>query len=491
MRRAVIFLLLLLPVLTAAEPPGDGSARYGQALKDFYAENYEAAESGFDTVYRLWPEARFAPDAAFKAGETAFRAERFDAATVHLAHYLRAYPHGPAAPEARERLAQAQAKRGPDAPLLPLADVKRTWRRPLVAWLDTLPAADNAAIDRLFRALQSQGYRAVALPVYKTPAGPPLSRQDDACLAGAYFATEAAPVCADRLADMVVAAHRAGLRIVAIMPVRDAVLGADELYPSQRWDTYRREVVADPTQVDLWRPEITARLETLARDVALTGPDAIWFGPDNTFLPDEALTPGALDAVERKLGAPLDATALFAAMPAGGDGRIRRGVASVELAAFCEERSARLAKTIDAMAAAVRAVHRSCRLGVTVPAAALDDPVAGLRDSAVDVDALRGKGRDVVLRLDYRLFKVARKLTEAVALARLETISRRLVAAAGASDRGVIALHTDQSGGQTMPRWQVADCVARLFSAGAFGLALNPPLRGANPGELLIPRSEP
>jgi len=91
---AVIVAFLAIFVLGAAT--ADVRATYDKALKAFYAGRYDEAESGFATVYRLQPDAPFAADAAFKAGEAAFRQERWDAAVQHFSHYLRTYPFGAA-----------------------------------------------------------------------------------------------------------------------------------------------------------------------------------------------------------------------------------------------------------------------------------------------------------------------------------------------------------------------------------------------------------
>jgi len=467
-----VWLALASPAAAAAPDVDD---LYRQGLKSFYAERYDEAESAFATVYRLAPGARFAADAAFKAGEAAYRQEHYDAAIRHFSHYLRHYPLGASRQEAEMRLAAAQAKAGTAGEPLPLPAVKKEWPRLKAAWVDEIPSPTLPGMDRYFSALRRAGYNTVVVPAYKTPTDKYLiPHEGKPCTAGAYFTTDQFPVCANLLGDIVVAAHKADLRLIAVMPVRAPRSNPPQSAPDRRWDAQRGEIVPDPGRADLFDESHAARLSAAAGDLARLGPDGIWFGPDLVAAPDEGLSEPALSELQRTINRPFLPGQIFADLPTDADGRIRRGRADYPYTAYCEMRAARLRQVIEQMETAVRQAHPSCRLGVVAPWPAIDDPLVGLRDYALDLDGLLAKKeRDAVMLFDLRSWQNAQGSAGTEAYAALPKLSERLLKAAGGPRRAVAVIATvDQ---RFLPDWVLKDLFRHLVGTGECGVALAPP----------------
>jgi len=471
----IVAAALLLAVTDEVRP------LYDKALKALYAGRYDEAEGGFATVYRLQPDAPYAPDAAFKAGEAAYRQERFDAAAQHFGHYLRAYPLGAAVVEARERLAQAKEKIAADHPPLPLPAVQRVWPRAAAAWaVDGLPAKNAGDVEHYIAALAKLGYNALAVPAFHLSTEAPLFDVEPTGAAGAYFATTAAPVRADRLAELVVTAHKFKMRLIAVLPVRSLVAGLDEALLDRRWNAETRTAAPDPLHADLFAAGALERLAALAADAAQAGPDAIWFGGDLAFAPDEGVSPGALAALQKTAPAVTDAAMIFIGLPTDAAGRIKQGGPSPAFAAFCEARARRALEALAAMAAAARRVHPSCRFAAIAPIEAVEDPIAGLRETGVDMDGLAKLPLDqVIVTIDPRVFQLARGLTRQKAYASLAAISARLLQTAVRHDRGVVVIRAQTIGAaRALPAWEIAECLTNLLAAGPFGIALAPPPPG-------------
>jgi hypothetical protein len=486
--RGLCTLLAAIAMIAAAD---DLRALYDKALKAFYAERYDEAESGFATVYRLGPSAPFAPDAAFKAGEAAFRQEHFEAATQHFAHYLRVYPLGRSAAEARERLAAARAKTG-DMGELPLPAMQTTWPRLLVAWVDQIPGHGEAEVERYFATLAKLGYNAVAVGACRTAADAPLFRGAPNDQTGAYFRTQSSPVAEDRLGELVASAHKFGLRLIAVLPVRSLTAGLPDEELDRRWDSVAPQPVADRLHVDLFAAEAFDRLARIAQDAAAAGPDAIWLGPDFSFAPDEGVSAGALEEVAKALQREVKPAELFAELTPDAGGRLTRGGNALPYAAFCEVRSRQAARAAARMIDAVKQRHPSCRLGVIVDSGVAEDSLVGLRDAAVDLEALAALPvEDLVMDFEPRAFRVARGLTGEKAYASMTELSARFKAAVRREARGVVALRALAAGGsRTMPRWEIDESVAALLGAGAFGVALWPPDLSRPVTDLLTAKAE-
>lgn len=472
-------LSLLLIWLSLAGPAAAATPEvdelYRQGLKAFYAEQYDEAESAFATVYRLAPAARFAADAAFKAGEAAYRQERYDAAIRHFSHYLRQYPLGASREEAQMRLAEARSKAGAAAAPLPLPAVKEDWPRLKAAWVDNLPSASLAGLDRFFSALRRTGYNAVIIPAFKTPNDKYLIPVDGKpCSAGAYFATSHAPVCAELLDEIILSAHKADLRLIAVLPVRSPAGDTPESARDRRWDASRGEIVADLDRADLFVEDNVARAAALAGDLARLGPDGIWFGPDLAAAPDEGLSELALAELQRTINRPFLPGQIFADLPTDTHGRIRRGRSDYPYTAFCEMRAARLNQVIDQLEAAIRQVHPSCRLGLVLPWPAIDDPLVGLRDYALDLDGLLARtDRDVVMRFDLRSWQNAEGLTGAQAYVSMPRLTAQLLKAAGGPRRAVAAIATVDE--RFLADWVLKDIFRSLVGTSECGVALAPP----------------
>ena len=468
----LIFLALLICASVQAEDP---QALYQKGLKAFYAGQYDEAEAAFATVYRLQPDARYAPDAAFKAGESAFRAGRYAAAAGHFDHYLRAYPMGNAAIEAKERYAQAREKAG--AETLPLPDVRRDAPRPLIAWLDVITASDNAALDHQMSQLARLGYNTVAVDAYRLPGSQPYGFvKDPHGSAGAYFSTTAAPVYADVFSRIVIAAHKSGLQIAALLPTRQLAEDWKAAARDKRWEPLTQKIMDYPGRLDLFDDANRQKICTLARDLARQGPDAIWLDRDLTYLPDEGLVDAALAQASASLGQALKPTNIFRDLAPNAAGRIMTGGTNPEYTALCEARAARIKDLVLAVAQAVKEVHPSCRVGAALVAEAAIDPIEGLRDFSLDLDALnQAPIEQVVFAVDWRQWKMARNLTGPEAYASMNRLSARALEIAGRPERAVVALRVNAPGAmRLLPDWEIAEVLKALLAAGPLGLAFYP-----------------
>ena len=452
----------------------DVAAMYKKALADFNAGRYAEAEAAFLTIYRTHPDSRYAPDAAFKAGEAAFRHERYAAAVTHFSHYLRAYPLGASAYEAQLRLEQARGRANEQ---LPLPDIREEWDRPLVAWYRELPAPDILGVERLMAGLARLGYNAVAVPVYRLP--PNAAHRflgADVPSAGAYFATDAAPVCAPVMAKLVTAAHKAGLRLIGVLPTRAAMHGLEASRLDRQWDPAEKKVVIDQRHLDIFQPENLARLAALAGDLARAGVDGIWLDRDLSFAPNEGLAEQVLQQASAQLGHEVSLDAAFAELPVAADGSFKRGGQHGDFIALCEIRAARINQVIQAICRATKKVHPSCRMGVVLPIAAAIDQVEGLRDRSIDADALAALPlAHLVGWADWRRRRLINGLTAPQAYDSMKRLSVRMRRLAGSPNRAVVAATAVMPGGERLlPEGEMAHGLGSLLDSGPLGIALYP-----------------
>ena len=480
-RRVCLFCALLGLAWAVSAASEDLAALYQKALKAFYAGEYVDAESDFATVYRLAPQAPYAADAAFKAGESAFRQERYAAAVRHFSHYLRAYPIGSSADEVKIRLAQARQKADRVDQILPLPEVRTDWPRLVAAWADQLPFDDAKDLEKYLGSLAKNGYNAVVINAYKLPGAAPLTREEGpACPAGAYFASATVPVCRDQLDEWIVNAHKFNLRLIAVLPVRSLVQNTAPEQWDRRFDPKTNELAADPRALDLFAPGAPERLAQIAAELAAAGPDAVWFGGDLEFPPDEGYSAGAIAAAEQSSNRPIDAPKLLAALPFDSTGRARQGLADPAFAALCEARSGRLVAVLGQMIAAVKKVHPSCRLGAIVSAEAVADPMTALRDGGLDLDGLAGLPLDqLAADIDWRAWKLTRGLTAQKAYASMSDLSAQLARVVARPERGAAIFRGQSaSAARPLPRWEIEGGIAAFMAGQTFGLVLAPPLAG-------------
>jgi len=462
--------LALGAVVVAAALAADFAAMYQHALRTFYDGDYDAAEAEFITVYQQKPDAPFAADAAFKAGECAYRSERYDAAVRHFTHYLRMYPLGTSADEARMRLQQARKKAGEHN--LPLPALRREWGRPLVAWLGVIKANDEAKLDRLMAALARWGYNAVAVDAVRLPDRP--AHRFVEGNPGAYFASTTMPVCNPALPRIIIAARKAGLLVIAVMPTRSLTLLQPDGLRDRRWDVETKAIVADADHLDISDEDTRKKLLTLAGELARSGPDAIWFDRDLAFAPDEGLSPVVLADAEKRLGKPLDLTAAFAESELLGSGHIARGNTRPVYTALCEARAEAASTLVDELVSAVQKAAPTCRIGVILPTAAAIDPIEGLRDVSLDVERIvRSKIDHLVGWADWRRRQLDCGLTAPEAYVSMRRLSARLRDAAGSPARAVVAFPaTAPNSGRLLPEWELSEGIGHLLSAGPLGVAL-------------------
>ena len=139
------------------------------------------------------------------------------------------------------------------------------------------------------------------------------------------------------------------------------------------------------------------------------------------------------------------------------------------------------------MKKAIRQVHPSCRLGVVLPATAVQDPVAGLRDRSLDVDALvAAPDVDAVVDLEMRAWKLTGGVTDDSLDDSLAALSKRVAKLAGKPDRVIVILRAEAAGGAwRLPPEDLKRRVGSLMTAAKFGLALSPPLAGVAVNELV------
>ncbi len=492
MRRLIVVILFLLVavagLVAAAE---DMLSLYKKALADFYAGRYEDAETVFLNVYRAKPDAPYAPDAVFKAGECAFRMEHYAAAAAHFEYYLRAYPLGTSAFEARLRLEQARSH---TRERLPLPAIQAQWGRVLAVWYDAFPATDREGVQRAMNGLARLGYNTVVVTAYRLPsAGNHRFLEANAPAMGALFASEAAPLCADVMADLVVAAHKAGLKLVAALPTRAAVAGAKPETLDKRWNVRARVIEPDTAHLDLFQDDNVNRLVALARDLALQGVDAIWLDRDLGYAPNEGLADVVLAEAKRRLGREIDPAVALADLVVSQNGQALSGGRREDYAAMCEIRADRVTHVVDSIGRAIKGVHPSCRLGLILPTAASIDPIAGLRDTSVDVDALARLPYDhLIAWADWRAWRLANGLTGQQAYESMKKLAVGLNRLAGANERAVVGIQAMTPGGERLlPDWELSAGLTALQSAGPCGIVLFPDAPDQPVSKVIEPVQEP
>jgi hypothetical protein len=473
-RHALLIALLIAAVAGAVFAADEMLALYKKALADFYAGRFEEAEAQFLTVYRSKPEAPYAPDAVFKAGESAYRLQHWAAAAAHFEYYLRAYPLGSSAPEARIRLEQTRQY---TRERLPLPAIHQQWGRLLAAWFDRLSAPDRDSVGRIMENAERLGYNAVVVPAYRLPnAGNHRFLDLHAPALGAFFPTEAAPLCTDLMADLVVAAHKAGLKLIAALPTRAAVAGANAAALDKRWNVRQRVIEPDPAHLDLFQEDNLKRLVVLARDLAVQGVDAIWLDRDLAYAPNEGVSDAVLAEAKRRLRRDVDPAAAFSDLIVSANGQVLRGGARQEYATLCEIRADQITKLVDRLGRAIKEVHPSCRLGVVLPTAAALDQIEGLRDASIDAEALAKLPYDhLVGWADWRAFRLTRGLSGPQTYEAMQRLSAALRKLAGSNERAVVGVQATTTGGEhLLPDWELAEGLTALMTAGPLGMVLFP-----------------
>ncbi len=456
----------------AAEP--SARQRYDRALTAFYQGDYQRAESEMMTVYRTAPNEPFAADATFKAGEAAYRREAYAAAVTHFEHYLRNYPTGAAIAEVRRRLEQAREKAGDQA--LPLPRVRREERRPLVAWLGRLAQTDDEELARLASSLASNGYNALAVDAYRLPGRPAHRLVKRPPLHGAYFATQAAPVCGEVLPRMVAAAHKADLELIAVLPTRAIPPREGSENTERRWDRESKMFVADERHRNLFDEGEIKQLAARAEDLARAGVDEIWLDRDLAIAPGEGMSEQARNAATVPAGGEIDWPATMGALPAEKYAWRTQGLDNAAFAALRQAQAGQINHAVETIVAAIRKAAPGCRIGLALPLPAPLEQNAYRLETGLDLNALASKRIDrFVACMDWHRWRTARGLTRQEGYDSMSRLSAQLLALTGSAKRGIVAFDTTMSAsGRLLPTWEIRAGVGRLTSAAPFGVALTP-----------------
>ncbi len=168
---SLLFLLLLLPVLTAAGCGGDRNARlryadaaeslYAEGLEDFYGGNCLDAEPTFRKVRSDYPYSRFSALAELRLADCMFADGKYPEAIQAYQRFVRQRPSHVEVPYARFRVAEAYCEQIPGDWLLappsyerdqmPAQNALQQLRRFIVDYPDDphLPRAKKLARDAL------------------------------------------------------------------------------------------------------------------------------------------------------------------------------------------------------------------------------------------------------------------------------------------------------------------------------------------------------
>jgi len=149
-------------------------------------------------------------------------------------------------------------------------------------------------VEERIRRLAEAGVNTLIVRVFQNQGDRPYRFANPQYPSGVYFRTRYAPVVDDVLGPVVRIAHRHGLRVFAWMTTRHANYGFEDRKALRafRYD-FERETMTPARGFNLFRPEVTTRLEGLYCDLARYRIDGILFQDDLILRHNEGFSPEA------------------------------------------------------------------------------------------------------------------------------------------------------------------------------------------------------
>ena len=378
--RILLAFLLWAAAFGFAQAQGEPVAVYLEATKLFRQGKYQPACEAFEQFLAQHPDSRFAPDAAFKIGESLYRQEQHEKAGGYYRLYTERFSLGRNAGDARYRLAQCEAKVGHR---IRAAQPRMKFNHgPLRAVrVDRFAQTSWPELDRDLSALPAMGVNALIVPAFHTGPGPPHPLlQADTCT-GAYFSTQAAPVCRDMLSRLSTLAHKYNLRVLAQLPVRSLPFGDTDL----SWDPLAKATVASG-KLDLFSKPDVERALRIVSDLAQVSIDGIVLS-GFALTPLEGYSEEAMSLYGESLEQKPDLATLFESVTQSDLGNVKV-VPAPTYSQVAKIKSDRLVVVGRLLAEKALAVNPNLEIWVEVSPLAAQDPSEGMLWQSQNIDHL-------------------------------------------------------------------------------------------------------
>jgi len=276
----------------------------------------------------------------------------------------------------------------------------------------------------------------------------------------------------DVLANAVFLSHLRGMKLLVIVPTRknDAVLNEHPDWEDMKYDL--ESGTLQPTgRLDLYQPLVKERLVSMFKDIAAYSVDGILMGEDFIYGDTEGMSPTALDAFEKKFGAPLVTGSAIAKV--GGD----------ERAPIIEEygdsywnwadlRRAMLIDLLQSVVKASRAVNRSVKFGITIPIAGFGTANEALANYSYDMVDFRKQGIDYYwIAVPHREIRANRDLDYKKTMEVMMRMVKSTTIMVKDPVRSIIGIQTTTVSGKVLPLSEIEEVMMRVRQAGDSGIA--------------------
>ncbi len=140
----------------------------------------------------------------------------------------------------------------------------------------TLDTPTETDLQQEFNALAARGVETVIFRSFKLPGDPSYPLLTENAASGLYFKTRAEPLVSDLLPIVIRCAHRADMQCFAWVTTRKAawILKAHPTLESRRIDV-KTGLTQPSHHLDIFRPDVSDRLQQILLDLAATGVDGI------------------------------------------------------------------------------------------------------------------------------------------------------------------------------------------------------------------------
>ncbi len=332
---------------------------------------------------------------------------------------------------------------------------KSTSKKPIPAQAATVPGVNAFLIDTIpddperagsfFGALKSGGANTVIL-------GPPET---------GYSAGLSA------LPDTAARAHKAGLKVFLIVPVRNV---PDVLAVKRRWEDMKYDLNSGTIQpngrLDLFRDDVVEYLSSRIKEFASTGIDGILFGADLYYDDVEGMTADALQSYTNRFNAALVPGRAFARVESLPDGPFvaEYGAGFRE---WAEMKRDRLIVVIQKIMDDVRSEYPGMQFGLPLHEKGLASAEAALSRFSYDMESFRQLKADLYwIAIKHRRMRTRQGLGYKESMEALARIAQAGNEAVKAPSRALIILQTASAAGKVLPYSEIEKTAALARKGG-------------------------
>lgn len=314
-RDGIIFLLFLLALFAIKSPAEGADKPYYTDIGQFnYARflmregDYKTASREFARFIESFPVSSLMPEAQFGLSEAYFHAGLFREAEEEFSLFLSNFDDSPYAPEALAFLSETERKlKERSIPVIRLPQPGEPSRALRAVQVMLFEGKDYSEVEGELKLLKAAGVDTVILRVFHNsgdrfyPFSHPKEKR------GVYFKTGHSPVVDDILSEVIISAHRNGLKVFAWMTTRYADYGVEDkdALSCKGYDIASRRPV-NCKGLDLFNDDVIRRLEAIYSDLAEYEIDGVLFQDDLVLRHNEGFGPHMEASFTRDTGGKAD-----------------------------------------------------------------------------------------------------------------------------------------------------------------------------------------